>query len=61
MEFLIALLGLLLIVEGLPYFAFPGRMKRWLAKIQDMSDAQLRTVGLLAMGVGLFLTYLSRG
>jgi hypothetical protein len=61
MKFLLGVLGLLLIIEGLPYFAFPGQMKRWLAKVQNVTDMQLRTAGLLAMAVGLLLAYLSKG
>jgi uncharacterized protein len=51
------LLGLLLIVEGLPYFAFPDRMKRWMSMIQGMEDAQLRVAGFVAMALGLVIVY----
>jgi uncharacterized protein YjeT (DUF2065 family) len=60
MKFFLTLVGLLLLIEGFPYFVFPGQMKRWLAKMGDLSDAQLRTAGLAAMGIGLVLAYLSR-
>ena len=60
MQELLCLLGLLLIVEGLPYFAFPGRIKRWIAAILSMPDAHLRAVGFCAMALGLLITYLSR-
>ncbi len=52
------LLGLLLIVEGLPYFAFPERMKRWMTMIQGMEDAHLRVAGFVAMALGLFIVYI---
>lgn len=61
MKFLLCLVGLLLIIEGFPYFAFPGRMKGCLALVRNMPDGRLRAAGLLAMGLGLLLTYLSRG
>jgi len=54
------LLGLLLIVEGLPYFAFPERMKRWMSKIQEMEDMHLRVAGLIAMALGLVIVYAFR-
>jgi uncharacterized protein YjeT (DUF2065 family) len=60
MKTLFCLLGLVLIVEGLPYFAFPDKMKRWMAEIQKLPDRHLRMVGFVTMGVGLFLTYLFR-
>ena len=50
----------MLIVEGLPYFAFPDKMKRWIAMVQDLPNAQLRIVGFLAMAMGLLLTYFFR-
>jgi uncharacterized protein YjeT (DUF2065 family) len=54
------LLGLLLIVEGLPYFAFPDRMKRWMSTIQEMRDAHLRVAGFAAMVLGLIIVYAFR-
>jgi uncharacterized protein YjeT (DUF2065 family) len=55
------LLGLLLIVEGLPYFAFPDRMKRWMSMIQEMEDTPLRVTGFVAMALGLIILYVFRG
>ncbi len=60
MKTLFCLLGLVLIVEGLPYFAFPEKMKHWVANLLEMPNAHLRLMGLLAMGVGLLITYFSR-
>ncbi|MDQ1336249.1 MAG: uncharacterized protein QG552_3199 [Thermodesulfobacteriota bacterium] len=60
MRLFLCLLGLVLIVEGLPYFAFPDKMKKWMAMMQDLPNAQLRLVGFLAMGIGLLLTYFFR-
>ena len=60
MKLLICVLGLVLIVEGLPYFAFPGKMKKWMSSIQEIPDQYLRAVGFAAMCAGLILAYLSR-
>ena len=60
MRLLFCLLGLVLIVEGLPYMAFPDKMKKWLRQVQQVPDNQLRAVGFLAMCLGLLLTYLFR-
>ncbi len=57
MKFLFCLLGLVLIVEGLPYFAFPDKMKKWMSKVQEIPDAYLRVVGFLAMAMGLLFAY----
>jgi len=58
MRFFLCLLGLVLIIEGLPYFAFPEKMKKWLQQIQQAPDNQLRVMGFTAMCVGLLMTYL---
>jgi len=47
-----------MIVEGLPYFACPDKMKSWMAAIQKIPDGQLRILGLLSMCIGLLLAYL---
>jgi uncharacterized protein YjeT (DUF2065 family) len=56
----LGLLGLLLIVEGLPYFAFPDKMKRWMSMIQGMEDTHLRVTGFVAMALGLVIVYVVR-
>ncbi|MBN2059334.1 MAG: DUF2065 domain-containing protein [Deltaproteobacteria bacterium] len=60
MRLFLCLIGLLLIVEGIPYFAFPEKMKGWMNIIQKMPDNQLRIIGFLSMCIGLFITYLFR-
>ena len=60
MRLLFCLLGLVLIVEGLPYLAFPDKMKRWLSQIQEVPDNHLRIIGFIAMCCGLLLTYIFR-
>jgi uncharacterized protein YjeT (DUF2065 family) len=45
------------IVEGIPYFAFPEKLKIYLAKMLELPDASLRIMGLAAMVVGLVLVY----
>ncbi len=58
MKLFFCLLGLVLIVEGLPYLAFPDKMKKWLGQIQQVPDTQLRIIGFVAMCFGLLLTYI---
>ncbi len=57
MRFLLCLLGLVLFVEGLPYVISPGKMKTWMAAIQEIPNSRLRGLGLLAMALGLLVTY----
>ena len=58
MKYLLCLIGLLFIVEGLPYFAFPDKMKGWMAKIREVPDSHLRIMGFVAMCLGLLMVYL---
>lgn len=58
MRLLFCLLGIVLIVEGLPYFAFPGSMKKWMLTIQEIPESYLRLMGFFAMALGLLIAYL---
>jgi uncharacterized protein YjeT (DUF2065 family) len=60
MKFFISVLGMVMILEGLPYFAFPEGIKRWLVKVSEMEAAHLRTFGLIAMCSGMVLVYLGQ-
>jgi hypothetical protein len=51
---------MVMIVEGVPYFAFPDRMKPWLQKIIETPDGSLRRIGLGLMIAGLLLVYFGR-
>jgi len=60
MKFFLCVLGLVMIVEGLPYFAFPAKMKEWLRRLLEIPDSPLRRFGFILMITGLFLVYLGR-
>jgi hypothetical protein len=57
MKFFLCVLGMVFIVEGLPYFAFPEKVKAYLSKIQEMSASTLRLLGLSAIIAGMTLVY----
>lgn len=57
MKFLLSLLGVLLIVEGIPYFAFPGKAKDWARTLQDIPSRSLRIMGIISMVFGLVLLF----
>ena len=61
LKYFICVLGLVLVIEGLPYFALPGRMKEWMRRIMEVPEQNLRAAGLAAMALGLFLVWLGRG
>ena len=60
MDFFLCVIGMVMIVEGFPYFAFPEKMKGWVRKVLDMHEGSLRQFGLVLMIVGLGLVYVGR-
>ncbi len=60
MEFFLCVIGMVMIIEGLPYFAFPDKMKTWVRKIIVSPDSALRRFGLVLMVLGLSLIYIGR-
>jgi uncharacterized protein YjeT (DUF2065 family) len=59
MKVLFTLIGLVFILEGLPYLTFPEAMQRWLRQLMEMRPGQLRVVGLFAVGLGLLICYVT--
>jgi uncharacterized protein YjeT (DUF2065 family) len=57
MKYFLCVIGMVLIIEGLPYFAFPDKLKSYLRKLIDIPDTALRIIGSIAVVVGLFLLY----
>lgn len=57
-KFFLCVVGMVLVLEGLPYFAFPEKLKSLYLKIQEASDTNLRMLGFLAMVIGLLFVYL---
>ena len=60
MKILITLIGLVLILEGLPYVASPEAMQRWLRQLAEMRPDNLRIMGIFAMAAGFLLCFLGQ-
>ncbi|MDA8137962.1 MAG: DUF2065 domain-containing protein [Desulfobacteraceae bacterium] len=58
MRFLLCVIGMVMFVEGLPYFAFPEKMRPWLKKLLETPESSLRRLGFGLMAAGLLLFYL---
>lgn len=58
MKLLLLVLGMVLIVEGLPYAAAPEKMREWLLKLSEVPPATLRIIGLLSLSSGLMLCWI---
>ena len=57
----IAALGLVLVIEGLTFAAFPGATRRALAAMLESTDGNLRTAGVVAAVAGVALVWFVRG
>ncbi len=57
MKFFLCVMGMVMIVEGLPYFAFPRRMKEMVQMITGIDDQRLRRFGFVLMLAGLCIIY----
>jgi uncharacterized protein len=60
-KFFLCVIGMVMIVEGLPYFAFPDKMKATVQMILTLDTAILRRFGFFLMILGLGLVYLAMG
>jgi uncharacterized protein len=59
-DFIVAL-GLVFVIEGLVFSAFPGSAKRAMAKVRETPDGPLRLVGIASAVLGIALIWLIRG
>ncbi|MGB5984057.1 MAG: DUF2065 domain-containing protein [Desulfobacterales bacterium] len=60
MELFLSVIGMVMIIEGLPYFAFPDKMKLFLIKMLEVPSESLRKFGLVLMIIGLVVVYLAK-
>lgn len=60
MAYFLSVLGLVLVIEGLPYFAFPVKVKQWALALQEIPERSLRVMGFVSIVAGLILVYFGR-
>ncbi len=54
-------LGLVFVIEGLVFAAFPAHAKRAMASVLETQDGLLRVIGIGSAVVGLIVVWLVRG
>ena len=59
MKFFFCVMGMVMIVEGLPYFIVPHKMRKMVTMILQMPEGALRRFGFFMMLAGLALVYLA--
>ncbi len=57
MRELILALGLFLFIEGILYALFPSKMKNMLSKLNQITDGQLRSGGLIFAILGFLIIW----
>ena len=57
----LAALGLVFVIEGLVFAAFPGSAKRAVASVLETPETTLRAIGIGSAVVGLLVVRLVRG
>ena len=60
MKFFLCVIGMVMVVEGFPYFAFPEKMKLVILKVIEMPDKTLQKFGFVLMLMGICLVYLGK-
>lgn len=61
MSDLVVGLGLVLVIEGLMWAAFPGLARQALAAISAAKETTLRSVGAVAVALGVMIVWMVRG
>ena len=57
---IILIIGSVMVIEGLPYFLFPDKIKIYLLQIQQLDTNVMRRLGLMLIVFGLVLVYLMK-
>ncbi|MFO7752712.1 MAG: DUF2065 domain-containing protein [Desulfobacteraceae bacterium] len=60
MKFFLCVIGMVMIVEGIPYFVSPDKMKQMIRMVTELPDHSLRWFGGILMAAGLVIVYASR-
>ncbi len=58
MEFFLCVIGMVMVIEGIPYFAFPEKMKSVFRIAISQPDNALRIFGAILMVTGLTIVFL---
>ena len=58
MDFLLCIIGMVMVIEGIPYFAFPEKTKAVFRIAIAQPDKALRIFGAILMVTGLTIVFL---
>jgi len=58
---LLLILGSILVIEGIPYFLLPTKIKKFYERLQIVENNMLRAAGFLMILIGLIIVYMVKG
>ena len=56
-----AALALVAVIEGAVLFVMPNYFNKMAMSLSQMSDSRIRSIGIFAISIGLFLLWMVRG
>ena len=59
MEFFLTVIGVVMVVEGVPWFLSPQGVKKMLIQILPLPERTMRSMGLVLMLAGLATVYIA--
>ena len=60
-KLMVTILGVVMVLEGIPWFLSPSAMKQVYLQMLTLSETRLRVMGLFFMMSGLLVVYWVRG
>ncbi|MCK5236585.1 MAG: DUF2065 domain-containing protein [Deltaproteobacteria bacterium] len=60
MVFIVTVIGVILVIEGIPYTVFPAKAKKWALMIEELPESTLRVVGVASIFGGLILLFITK-
>ncbi len=58
MAYFLCVIGMVLVIEGIPYIAFPKGMKQLAKQMENIPNKALQIIGLMAALAGLGIVYI---
>ena len=60
MGYFLSVLGMVFVIEAIPYILFPGKMKSFIRLIHELPNSRLQAAGIIAAFAGVLIIYLGR-
>jgi uncharacterized protein len=53
-------IGFVLVIEGLLYAFVPGHLRNMASMLRNLSDEQIRVIGMASIGAGVLVVWIAR-